>query len=1193
MIKVHNVFPIALLFFCSALSAQVVINEASNRNYSQISDEDEETKDWIELFNTSDDAVKLSGWSLSDNFALPDKWVFPTITIEPHSHLLIFASGKDRRDVVEEARKWETAVFPSDIFHYLVPGENTSQNWNELAYNAQTWPTGKAGFGYGDNDDLTQVPNGTMAIYIRKIFSISDTNAISQAVCHIDYDDGFVAYLNGIEIARSSIDGTPEWNSTSSTQHEAVMYNGGLPEAFILDMNIIRSAWKEGENVFAIEVHNVNTTSSDLSLVPYLSFATKGDEAYFSPAPAWLSVSLERNLHTNFKISSEGETIYLYNPGNTLIDSLTVSRNTIDYSVGRSTDGADELAVFTVATPGESNNSSTPYTNGYEQTPVFSIDAGFYDSAIDVEISDSSMNCEVRYTNDGSIPTSTSTKYNGSPIALNSTTTLRARCFSITDKLPGDTRTATYFINEDFTVPVLSVTTNNENLYGETGIFTNWGESWNKPCYVEYFDTEKRLAFRQAAGMQIDGGAGGSRSQPQHSFRIEPDHGTLGDGMLDYKLQPDRPNRDKYASFYVRNGSNQYLILPYKDAAEVKGMGKGTFNYYSAYRPIVAFINGEYFGVYELREKINADYLENNYLMDTDSLDLIGVSYFKGQTLQAIEGSIDQFLTDWNYFRELSPSGGDYLTEVDKFLDIANYTDYIIGQSWIANNDWPYNNIKAWRCESTNWRWQFALIDLEWSLKPHEWTTSTFNHIHYMEGFGTNSPYTGFWYNLMRNNEYKYYFINRYADLMNTNYSYKELNAIENEMYEEILPEMRGEYERWGSSNIDGQLTDFTSNHTIFNSELEVRSDYVRNHILNQYDLDRVIDIELDVVPKGSGKIKISTITPAYYPWKGVYFSDIPIRFEAIPNPGYSFSGWNTNEYISDSGIESFTSVISDQENVFTANFVLAGSQFEGITISEINYKDGSNFNTTDWFEIYNATDTLIKLDGWYFSDNDAYHRFEFPSSLVIPSGERLVVTKNLNNFKGNYPGISNVTGEFTFGLGSPADEINIYNQHNELVVSASYSDIFPWPLSDDLSGRTLELLDPERALDIAANWFAGCIGGSPGKAYEYCPDEYIPESVIDIPLTAQKDILNVKAYPMPVKGEHINISFYSSDEINEVTLEVYDVLGNKLSSYSAPIIYEGQQVIALDVSNLRGNQLYFVTVSTEKAKEVVKILKQ
>ncbi len=1189
-IKKLTIFLFAVtLLTTSNTDAQMLINEASSRNYTQVYDEDGEYKDWIELYNSSSVLEDLGGYSLTDDPEIIDKWKLPGISLDPNSHLLIFASGKDKNAYIEE-NNWESPVLPSDDFHWIVPGAGTPTNWNTVDYDASGWASGQAGFGYGDGDDNTEVPQTTAAIYLRKIFTVPNKSAILNAICNIDYDDGFVAYINGIEICRGNISGTPTWDSYSSALREATMYSGGSPEAFLIDMGLLSMALHEGEeNVFAVEVHNISSTSSDLSLIPYLSFAVEEGYSFYPAAPSWITNSQNERLHTNFKLDSKGESVYLYDASGLLADSLLVFRTDLNYSVGRETDGSNKVAIFMEATPGASNNSSTPYLNGYEPIPLFSQLAGFYDGNIDVSIETISTTATIKYTTNGDEPTTSSSIFTGTPLHITKSTVLRAKCFSTINKLPGITASTSYFINEEYSLPVLSVITDNSNLYGGSGIFSNTYELWNKPCYVEYFDTLKNLAFRQETGIQVDGGAGGSRTQPQTSFRIEPGHSVFGAGNLNYKLIPDRPERYDYSSFYVRNGSNQYLILPYKDGAEVKAMGENTFTYYVAYRPIAVHINGGFYGIYELREKMNDNYLEANYGMDIDSLDMIGVSYFKGWTLQAIRGSVDGFYTDMDYFLGLNTSSSTYLKDVDKVLDLDNYTDYIIGEMWIGNNDWPGNNIKTWRCKSTNYRWQFGLLDLEWALRPHEWTTSSFDAIQYVKNIGMSQIYSGIWYRMMDNEAYKYKFINRFADLMNTNYSFSVLGKMEQEIYDEVVVEMPLEYERWGTSDIDGQMNAYEANHNTFRSELSKRSAYVKTDLREHYDLERVSSVLLDVNPPEAGRIKISTIIPELYPWSGFYFSDVPIKVEAIAYPGYKFSEWDVNTYINDISVRDFTFEILNSQPNFVANFEAGDNEFTGVTITEINYKNGEYLNTTDWFELQNSTSSELNLDGWYFTDNDTAHKYFF-EPISIPAEERLVVVESKMIFQLLYPEVTNFTGGFLFGLDSYADEINLYNSADQLVVSVSYSNAYPWPLSNNTEGRSIELIDPQKDLDDPYNWVAGCPMGTPGGAFKKCAMG--GRTAIEEEISIVNDLHSLRAYPNPA-NELVNLEFYLSYPVEQANIKVYSIQGMLIKSEPTGALSTGTQVIPLNLSDISTNQMLFVLVTGPGFRETVKIIKE
>lgn len=1164
--------------------SQILINEASNKNFNQIFDEDNENEDWIELFNSGDNAINIGGWSITDNDSKVTKWVFPNLEMAPKSHLLIFASGKDRNIVYEDS-KWESAILPADTFSYVIPDANVPSNWNTLAFDASLWNTGVAGFGYGDDDDTTVLPTGTIVTYIRKNFMVTDLDAIITGICHVDYDDGFVAYINGIEICRGNLTGTPTWNSGADGNHEAVIKDGGIPEGFSIDPNELQSILQEGENVFSIEVHNVDANSSDLSLSPYLSFLINEDDTFFSESPEWVSNNNDAYLHTNFKISGEGETIYLYDDTQELIDVLEVDIETLNYSYGREQDGASEYAIFVEATPGLSNNNVMAYVDGYEDMPLFNIPAGYHNNTINVSLTSPSTTSIIRYTLDGSEPIETSTLYDGTAITLSESITINAKAFSTTTKLPSLVNTSTYIVNETFSVPVLSVTTDESNLFGDDGIFTNNQESWNRPCYIEYFEADGTLAFSQKSGIQVDGGAGGSRTQPQTSFRIEPGNGTFGDGDLNYNIHPNRPNRTNYESLYLRNGSNRYLDLFYKDAAQVRGMGQNTHNFYSEYRPIVVFINGGYYGMYEGREKINEDYLKSNYNMDTGSLNMVGISHFnEPRTILPLVGSVEPFFEDYERFLNMDTSSETYLEEVGTFLDLDNYTDYMAGQTWMTNKDWPHNNLKSWRCEGSGMRWQFAIMDLEWSFLPTGNSANLrslpdFDQIQFMNDNGTDWPASGYWYMLMQNDDYKYHFINRLCDLMNTSYAYEELSKIETEMFEEAWPEIPAYYERWNGGN----PSEFQSNHETFNSQLGIREVYLRQHLRDHYSLNNDVEINLDVV--GPGKVKISTITPEEYPWDGDYFSDVPITIEAVPNQGYKFVKWQTNSLIEDLTKADFTVVLGTSTNVsFVAEFEVDTAPFTDITITEINYKEGDDFNTTDWFEIYNGTSNVLSLDGWYFSDSDSDHRYDFDSQVEIQPNGYLAVAKTIDRFIENYPSVSNIVGGFDFGLGSN-DAIKLYNANDELIVEVEYSDDAPWPLNGDDTGRTLELLNYTKELSDPLAWFKGCFKGSPGTEYDdNCEDDLL---IDEYEITERK----IVAFPIPAEDQ-VNLSIDLPQAEQNINIEIYDLLGRLVKKIPVLNLNTGSNTISVDLIGLK-DQLYILTLNGSSWNHKIKLIKK
>lgn len=184
---------------------------------------------------------------------------------------------------------WETVVYADDLWSYQLGTSTQSSFWNQLNYNDANWSTGFGGFGYGDSDDNTVI-SPTRSVYLRHVFTIADTSNIALAVLHADYDDGFVAYLNGVEIARANIGEPgvqPAYNETCPTDHEAQLYQGNAPESFTIGRITLANLLTNGENVLAIQVHNVGITSTDLSSNFFLSVGIKDDSSTYGDLPEW------------------------------------------------------------------------------------------------------------------------------------------------------------------------------------------------------------------------------------------------------------------------------------------------------------------------------------------------------------------------------------------------------------------------------------------------------------------------------------------------------------------------------------------------------------------------------------------------------------------------------------------------------------------------------------------------------------------------------------------------------------------------------------------------------------------------------------------------------------------------------------------------------------------------------------------
>jgi len=896
---------LAILFLISFYAnSQIVINEGSNRNYSTIADEDGEFPDWIEIFNQSEDTVNLYNYSLSDDINNNLKWIFPNIDIPPLEFKTIYCSGKNRK--------------PIDSFENVdyVTNYTPVTNWNTHTLNQPFYWDGVSNLlinicAYNSYQYTTNsVFNQTATDYYSTLYAAQDG---SDAICATSYGTKVMQRPN-IKLNNAIIGtGTIQNGNTDYPAPYGNWYWAAKHQMLITAAELTAAGLSEG-NITSISFDVVSTDPN--TIYSYIDIYFKlVNETELSNE--FIPLDVNMNQHTNFGIDNGGETVYLFSPAQNILSQLFVNCQNLDVSVGSFPDASANIVSFGTPTPLATNNESQAF-NSFLQAPVFSIPSGIYNSNLGVTIQNpNTVSSIVTYTLDGNDPTINSTVYNGVNIVINSSHVLKAKAFS-NDALPSPLAASSYLLGIEHTTPIVSVITDVSNLYGDNGIFDHWDQDWEKAAYAEYFDTSQNLIFSQVAGMQIDGGAGGSRSHPQHSFRLEFAHSVLGSTPVEYPLISNRPERTTYSKFYLRNGSNQYLTIPYKDATLVTALGGNVKTFYSSMEPVSVYINGEYFGLYELREKIDNEYFEQYENANSDSMDILTLSYWYGLVLRATTGSTELFYDAYNNFLNLNPAEETFWDDADQYFDMDYYVDYIIAESYAGNRDWPYNNIKIYSSDKTNHSFRFGIVDLEWSLQPNGWASSSDDPISFLFQTDQNIPYINIWHKGIQNEKFKNFFINRFADLMNTEYNIDKILGVENEYYNKMLPEMPNEYARWGDPN---QIDAFIENHNVFQSEFIARTDYVREYINTGFGLDGQVEVTLNTIPEGSGKIKISTIIQDNLPWTGIYFKGNPVTITAMPSPGYEFAYWQANPVIGGQNYEQSLNLEIFTSAEFTAVF--------------------------------------------------------------------------------------------------------------------------------------------------------------------------------------------------------------------------------------------------------------------------------
>jgi hypothetical protein len=1071
---------------CLNSEAQIFINEASNANGTNYVQANGTSPDWIELYNANASLQTLQGLYLSDTKTTLNKWGFPPMSIPGNGFITILANGQGTSYLVNH---FESPIDQVSQWSYTIPNAEIP-NWQTTTYDASGWSLGKTSIGYGDADDSTVVTAPVTTVYARINFNVTNFNDIVKAYLDIDYDDGFVAYLNGTEIVRAGLLGTPPTFDEMASDHEAQLYQGGNLSSYELDMSIIGSLLQNGTNVLAVEIHNSSPSSSDLTCRPFLTFGLASSQEQFNgTVHPFFSTSPAGILEANFSIATSGETLYLSNSDGLILDSLVVPDLEPNMSVGKNSDGTNSWFIFPEPTPNASNNLATSYIGYEEQAAIIEV-GGLFPSAITVHvINQSTQGGILRYTLNGQDPDLTSALVSG-PIAIDSSAVLKVRCFpNGTNRMESPIEAETYLINEHSTIPIVSLTIDNDDLYGPNGIFDNWWTDWKRPCVIEYFNPDGTKQFESKASVKPDGGAGGSRSNPQHSVTVEPANTTFGTGEdIHYPLFPEKPYVNDLQAIYIRNGSNFWNQYHQRDATFMRVMRNSHANS-QAYRPANVYLNGKFFGVYELREKANETYFNENYGNHVDSLDLLSVSYWYGSVLRTVKGSDSSFFNMVNYITTADKTNPAYLNECDKRLDLKNYTDYIAAELWYGNVDWIYNNIKIARTRTTDNKWRFFLQDMEWGLGG--WTDYNANMFDWFENAYQPNHYYDIHHNLMMDSTYRNYFINRYADIMNTTLHQNTYTPIINQMYEELLPEMPRQFALW-TGDIPGGMAAYTYNKDLILNQFNNRNTSVRDQMLNYYNLQNKVNVTLNTVPADAGYIKISSIVPDSLPWTGVYFNGNPVKITAVANPGYTFDHWENNLNLAAHQVQQESVALNiETDDNFSAVFVGTATN-TSLTISEINYRPDASMDGGNWIELHNFGNSELTLTGWSLKNDDFYNAYSFSDDVKIPAGGYLVVAQDTQVFHSLHPTITNVVGNLNFGFDNKMDSIYIFRPNNDTLLAMQYTNDAPFPRCADGFGRTLENKYSNSVNLDSLSWFCGCIAGSPGTAYYPCDEPVI-----------------------------------------------------------------------------------------------------
>ena len=710
---------------------------------------------------------------------------------------------------------------------------------------------------------------------------------------------------------------------------------------------------------------------------------------------------LGTGLNAGFKLSSDGgEEVVLSNPAEEIIDQVTTPTLLEDYSYGRLTDGSSSWAIFDVATPGKRNSNAQPLS----ATPVISPTAGFFTSTQKATITCPDASATIYYTTDGSTPTKSSKKYTGA-ITISKNTPLRAIAISNGCK-ESKVATATYFINSrEMTLPVVSLVTDRKNFYdNKIGIYVegtngvsgkcsdkpvNWNQDWERPVHIEYFDKNQILQLSQDAGVKITGTC--SRTNSMKSLRIIA-RKQYGDNRLRYKFF-DKKDIDKFKSIVLRNAGNDFNRTMIRDALITGIAGESMDVDVQALQPAAVFLNGEYLGMHNIREKVSDHFAEENYGAESDLVDLL--EYKGSNEVLIIDGDNKEYNALISFVEKNSLANQANYDKVASQIDIDNFIDYWIAQIYVGNWDWPNNNNKWWKARGKNTKWRWILFGTEYSCNVYGSQDANENSVKRCLDEYVNGDVLGFSHGvnllmrkLLENNAFKAKFLQRFSYHIDHTFRYARMKEFSDSLANLIKTEMVEHANRWDPTlmsiswwNPDGK-TPWQSNLDKLNSWFEQRAKYVSQHLRDYFSIPSryAVTVTADI-----NNVKFSVNgCPSTANITGKYFANINLNLSAVLPEGKAVDYWvvtssNGNEQkmyteaidLSISGDVVVKLYTKDAAPVQLPERTVA---ITGLYINEVmpNNKGALSDETGHfpaWIEFYNANDYAIDMAGLYIFD--------------------------------------------------------------------------------------------------------------------------------------------------------------------------------------------------------------------------------
>ena len=748
------------------------INEFMASNATTICDSFGSYSDWIELYNSTDTDMDISGFGISDNLSQPMKYRFPDgTTIAAKGYLVVFCSGNEGMQNGELHAPFGLRSYGEDV----VIANRAGRIIDSYSFKNQETDV-----------SMARIPDGAGELQSNSQPSPGYPNT---GAGYSAFDAANRLPLGGVYISEFG-------GSTGSVASDWVeIYNSTGSAVSLAGYGLSNNPKNPAKWVFP-----------DISIEPgeyLLLYATgSADKAQ------------KKNLKLNFCISSTGEALFFFDPNGKLIDKLSAGRMRSGQSYGR--DGSDNRFYYAEPTPGAQNGKGY---EGITQLPAFSVTPGIYDNAVTVAIT-AGEGETIRYTTDCTTPNASSEVYSGE-LSISKNSVIRAAAFR-DGYLSGDVATATYLFRSDgvnHALPVVTLVTDPDNLWNsKTGIYATGDQFdpdaasyadtlksatyyqakfateeqvdtiWEKPAAFSLFDDNGKQVFTQNVGIRIAGSFGRGRAQKGFNVIARKEYGK---GSMEYPFFENRPYTE-YKAVVLRAGAQDQNRSKIRDEL-ASGLLEGTdINIlYQAYRPTVLYLNGEYWGVYFMKEKRNRFFVAQHENTE-NNVDLAIGKGFK----QRSYGDNSDWVSLYEYATSHDLSSADAYNYVAERMDVDSFRDYMIAEIYNGNTD-TYN-FQYYRL--TGGKWKFIFYDFCWGFQNPGHETLAFR----MGKTPSDVCSAKLFAAMLQNKGWRDSFCRRFGELLNTAFAPERVTALIEELYGYVEPEIKREREKFNKDTFMG-----------------------------------------------------------------------------------------------------------------------------------------------------------------------------------------------------------------------------------------------------------------------------------------------------------------------------------------------------------------------------------------------------